>query len=127
MTASAPGRGNPARATSPTDNLAYLRIFNEMADVGLTQVELGKAVGASVRTIQNWTSGANAPAGARAQRLLDVHYIVRELRTVYTDEGVKIWLNARNRNLGRARPIDLLTEGNVDSVLEEAERIAGAM
>jgi transcriptional regulator with XRE-family HTH domain len=107
--------------------LTYLRIVEEVTESGITQAELGKAVGASLRTVQNWASGATVPAGVKAQRLLDVQYIVRELRTAYTDEGVRIWLNSRNHNLDRRRPIDLLTEGNFDAVLEEAERVAQAM
>lgn len=116
-----------AASKPPADGLTYLRIVEDVTDSGITQAELGKAVGASLRTIQNWASGSTVPAGVKAQRLLDVQYIVRALRTSYTDEGVRIWLNARNRNLDRRRPIDLLTEGEFDAVLEEAERVARAM
>lgn len=116
---------------APTDELTggltYLRIVQEVSEAGFTQVELGKAVGASSRTVQNWAAGQTVPTGVKAQRLLDLQYIVKELRTAYTDEGIRIWLNARNRNLGRHRPIDLLTAGEFDLVLEEAERVGGAM
>ncbi|HST47938.1 antitoxin Xre/MbcA/ParS toxin-binding domain-containing protein [Jatrophihabitans sp.] len=113
-------------ASTPRSNEGptYPRIVEEVTDSGVTQAELGQAVGASLRTVQNWASGATAPAGVRAQRLLDIQYIVRELRVTYTDEGVRIWLHSRNRNLGRRRPIDLLTAGDVETVLEEAEHIA---
>ena len=77
--------------------------------------------------MQNWAAGTTVPAGVKAQRLLDLQYIVRELRTAYTDEGVRIWLNARNRNLQRRRPIEMLIEGHFDDVLEQAERVSGAM
>jgi len=59
--------------------------------------------------------------------LLDVKYIVDELREVYTREGVDIWLHSRNRNLGGQRPIELLTAGNVDEVVDEAQRLSGEM
>ncbi len=55
----------------------------------------------------------------------DFDDIVEELRTAYTDEGIRIWLNSRNRNLDRQRPIDLLTSGEFDRVLREAERVGG--
>jgi len=118
-------------ATTPSEtapeNLTYLRIVEQVTGSGITQKELGSAVGASLRSVQNWVSGEAAPRGGSRKRLLDVKYIVEELRAVYTDEGVDIWLHARNRNLGSQRPIDLLTAGDVDQVVEEAQRLSGAM
>ena len=106
---------------------AYLRIVEQVTGSGITQHELGKAVGASVRSVQTWASGAATPKGVRTQRLLDVQFIVEELGSVYTEEGVEIWLRSRNRNLHGQRPIDLLTEGRIDEVVEEAQRLSGAM
>lgn len=40
---------------------------------------------------------------------------------------MQIWLHSRNRNLGAERPIDLILTDRLDEVLEEAERLAGAM
>lgn len=108
-------------------NLTYLRIVEQVTGSGISQQELGDVVGASVRSIQNWASGHAAPRGGSREKLLDVQYLVEELRNVYTDEGIEIWLRARNRNLGGTRPIDLLTAGDVDAVLDEARRLAGAM
>jgi transcriptional regulator with XRE-family HTH domain len=104
-----------------------LRIVEQVTGSGISQQELSAAVGASVRSVQNWASGSAAPRGASRERLLDVQFIVEELQSVFTVEGVEIWLHARNRNLGSARPIDLLTSGEVDRVLEEAQRLSGAM
>jgi uncharacterized protein (DUF2384 family) len=116
-------------ASHPPANrgLSFVRVLEDVTDAGITQAELGRAVGASLRTVQNWAAAATVPAGIKAQRLIDMQYIVRELRSVYTDEGVRIWLNSRNYNLDRRRPIDLLTEGKVEQVLDEAERVAQAM
>jgi transcriptional regulator with XRE-family HTH domain len=117
-----------ARIDGPSpDSLTYLRIVDDITRSGITQTELGQAVGASLRTVQNWAAGKGMPAGAKVRRLLDVQYIVRELREAYTDEGVQIWLHARNRNLGSKRPIDLLAGGEYDEVLAEAERVSAAM
>jgi transcriptional regulator with XRE-family HTH domain len=105
----------------------YLGIVEQVTGSGISQQELSAAVGASVRSVQNWASGSAAPRGASRERLLDVQFIIEELQSVFTLEGVEIWLHARNRNLGSARPIDLLTSGEVDRVLEEAQRLSGAM
>jgi len=124
-----PMAGQSARteAAGREADLTYLRIVEQVTGSGISQLELSAAVGASVRSVQNWASGSAAPRGASRERLLDVRFIVEELQSVFTVEGVEIWLHARNRNLGRARPIDLLTSGEVDRVLEEAQRLSGAM
>jgi DNA-binding transcriptional regulator YiaG len=116
-----------ARPPEAPENLTYLRIVEQVTRTGISQRELGEAVGASTRTVQNWASGQAAPRGASRERLLDVQYVMEELRDVYTDEGIEIWLRARNRNLNGERPIDLITRGDVDTVLHEAQRLAGAM
>ena len=118
---------SPGDRRHAPDSLTYLRIVEEVTDSGLTQRELGQVVGASVRTVQNWAKGDASPSGAKVKRLLDLNYLIRTLRDVYTDEGVEIWLHSKNRNLGGERPIDLLTQGNLDDVLLEAQRLSEAM
>lgn len=108
-------------------SMTYLRIIEEVSASGITRTELSKAVGAAERTVQTWAAGTSTPTGQRAQRLLDVQLIVRLLSDTYTREGIRIWLNSRNRNLGLRRPMDLLEEGDIDAVLEEANRISGGM
>jgi transcriptional regulator with XRE-family HTH domain len=94
---------------------------------GITQAELAKAVGTGPRSVQNWASGHNAPRGRSAEKLLDVHAIVGILSGSYTPEGIDIWFHSRNRNLDMRRPINLLTEGDFDRVLDEAKWVAGGM
>ncbi|HZJ07035.1 MAG TPA: hypothetical protein VFD59_16390 [Nocardioidaceae bacterium] len=116
-----------ARETDASGAMTYLRILEEVADSGITRNELSKAVGAAERTVQTWAAGTSKPSGVRVQRLLDVQLIVRLLSDTYTREGIRIWLNSRNRNLDLERPINLLESGEIDAVLEEANRISGGM
>lgn len=121
-------RDSAARSDTGIDaGLTYLRILEEVTDSGITRTELSKAVGAAERTVQTWYAGTSKPTGLRAQRLLDVQLIVRLLSDTYTREGIRIWLNSRNRNLELQRPIHLLEDGNIDAVLQEANRISGGM
>lgn len=120
-------RKGQGRVTDTSGTTTYLRILEEVADSGITRTELSKAVGAAERTVQTWAAGTSKPTGVRAQRLLDVQLIVRFLSDTYTREGIRIWLNSRNRNLGLERPINLLENGEIDAVLEEANRISGGM
>jgi hypothetical protein len=128
MTAKTSDSPTAARRSSKNEehgSLTYLRIVEEVTESGITRAELGKAVGAAERTVHTWVAGTSTPTGVRARRLLDVQLIVRMLSDVYTQEGVRIWLNSRNRNLGLERPIDLLAEGQIDAVLDEAASVAG--
>ena len=120
-------RSNTRKRAAETGTTTYLRIMEEVASSGITRAELSKAVGAHERTVQTWAAGTSQPSGSRAQRLLDVQLIVRLLSDTYTREGIRIWLHSRNRNLELDRPIDLLEGGEIDAVLEEANRIAGGM
>ncbi|BBZ51691.1 hypothetical protein MHEI_34080 [Mycobacterium heidelbergense] len=117
----------PARGASSTGSVTYMRVVDEVTRSGITQAELAKAVGAGARSVQNWASGHNAPRGKAAERLLDIRTIVELLGDSYTDEGIDIWLHSRNRNLNMRRPIDLLTEGQVDQVLDQVKWVAGGM
>ena len=113
---------NPSSGT-----VTYMRIVEDLTSAGITQSELAKAVGASVRSVQNWTSGAARPRGRSVDRLLDVAQIVKELGEVFRGEGIQIWLRSRNRNLQGRRPIEMIEEGALDEVLAEVDRtIRGA-
>ena len=116
-----------AQGTSDAGTMTYLRILEEVTGSGITRSELSRAVGAAERTVQTWAAGTSKPTGLRAQRLLDIQMIVQLLSDTYTREGIRIWLNSRNRNLALRRPIDLLEAGDIDAVLEEADRISGGM
>ena len=114
-------------SASPAGSLTYLRVVRKVADAGLSQVQIANAVGASLRTVQGWAAGTSTPKGIKAQRLLDLKYLVEELSDGHTEEGIQIWLHARNRNLEGRRPIELLAEGQTDAVVAEVDRITGGM
>jgi uncharacterized protein (DUF2384 family) len=49
------------------------------------------------------------------------------LSTVYTTEGIGVWLYGRNKLLGNQRPIDLLRDGEIERVEQAVESLrAGA-
>lgn len=49
------------------------------------------------------------------------------LSDVYTDEGIEIWLHARQRALVGQRPLDLLQQGEFEAVLTAVEHLAGGL
>lgn len=126
------GAGKASGASSggprtPPASVTYVRVVDDVTRAGITQAELAKAVGSGTRAVQNWASGQNSPRGEAAKRLLDVRTVVELLRDSYSDEGIDIWLHSRNRNLEMRRPIDLITAGQLEEVLDEAKWVAGGM
>lgn len=115
-----------AAAARTPGNVSYMRIVDDVTATVITQSELAHAVGTSVRTVQNWTRGS-APRGQTAIRLVDMQYLVGELRDVYNDDAIQIWLRSRNRNLEGERPLELIAKGRYDEVLAEAQTIVRGM
>lgn len=120
-------RNAAAERPAESASVTYMRVVEEVTKAGFTQAELAKAVGTGPRAVQNWASGQNAPRGEAVKRLLDVRTVVELLSDSYTDEGIDIWLHARNRNLDMHRPIDLIVEGQIEKVIDEAKWVAGGM
>lgn len=90
--------------------------------------ELARVVSVQPRQVQHWAAGNYRPSGAVRDRLLEVDFVVELLADVYDDEGIEIWLHARNRTLDNQRPLDLLMEGRFSVVVQAVERLAsGAM
>jgi len=123
---------NPTTAAhsepSLTDSGLYARIVADLRERALTTQELADVIGVNARQITNWASGHNVPKGARRDRLLEVDYIVKQLREVYTREGAEIWLHGRKRSLDGERPIDLMRDGRFQTVVNAVERLrSGAM
>jgi uncharacterized protein (DUF2384 family) len=106
----------------------YARIVEEVRDSGLSTTDIARVVGVAERQVRNWTSAANTPSGRNRDRLLELHYVTRLLRDIYTQEGAEIWLHGRKRSLAGRRPVDMLAEGSYDEVLDAIERLhSGAM
>lgn len=109
-------------------DVMYPKIVGELRGRLFSAAELAVLTGVSERQIQRWASGASRPEGDNRTKLLEVHYVVEQLRDVYTDEGIEIWLHGRNKSLNGKRPIALLEEGHIDEVLGLIDQLhMGAM
>ena len=106
----------------------FSKVVEDVRSVAITTRELARITGVDERQVYNWLSGTSRPGAEKKDKLLEVYYIVSELREVYTPEGADIWIHARNRGLGGAKPIDLLADGDFQAVLAAIERLkTGAM
>lgn len=113
---------------SGASEILYARVVDDVRDGGLTTAEMAGLIGVAERQVRNWGAGENTPSGRNRDKLLQLHYVARQLRDIYTREGAEIWLHGRKRSLQGRRPVDLLAEGEYDEVLAAVERLhAGAM
>jgi len=106
---------------------SFPSLVEEIRRSGLTAAEIGQITGVRERQVQNWASGASRPGAETRDRLVDVHYIVRQLEEVYRPDGIEIWLHSRNSELDGRRPIDMLIGGTFEPVVHSVLRLrAGA-
>jgi len=107
---------------------SYPAIVDEIRRNGVSLTEISQIAGVGQRQVQHWLAGTSRPTGETRDRLVDVHYIVRQLSEVYRPEGIEIWMHARNTGLGGERPIDMLINGQFKDVVHAVDRLAvGAM
>jgi transcriptional regulator with XRE-family HTH domain len=106
---------------------SYVSLVQEIR-TSLSVSEIAAVTGVKERQVQHWAAGSSRPRDETRDRLVDVHYLVRQLAEVYRPEGIEIWLHARNRELDGSRPIDLLVAGDFEPVVHAVERLkSGAM
>lgn len=112
-------------ATRGVPSTLYRHVVADARQAGLKVAEIGDITGVSERAVQNWANGTSRPEGANRDRLLELKYVIEQLSDVYTEEGIDIWLHARQRALEGQRPIDLLRAGDFEIVLQLVDRLAG--
>ena len=109
--------------SQPAADVMYPRVVGELRGGALSTAEIGVLTGVSERQVQRWAAGSSRPDGDSRARLLELKYVVDQLREVYTEDGVEIWLHGRNRGLAGQRPLALLEAGEFGVVLEAIERL----
>jgi len=115
-------------AETAASGFSFPSLVEEIRANGLTAAEIGQITGVRERQVQNWAAGSSRPTAETRDRLVDIHYLVRQLRNVYLAQGVEIWLHARNPELNDQRPIDMLVEGRFEPVVHAVQRLrSGAM
>jgi transcriptional regulator with XRE-family HTH domain len=114
----APGASTAlARAVEARDVLAVLR-----EDFGLTQQALAEACGVSGRTVRSWEGGTQLRR-RHDDRLRLLVALILELSGTLTPEGVRQWLAARNWQLNRCRPLEVLGAGDDGAVFAAARSL----
>lgn len=117
------GSGSEAREIS-----LYSRIVGDIREAAITAAEVAEITHVGERQVQHWAAGTHRPSGTTRDRLLELKYVIEQLRDVYTPEGVEIWIHGRNQSLSGAKPLELLKAGRFEEVLSVIGRLkSGAM
>lgn len=101
-----------------------VRGLSELAQ--LTQSEVGRIVNASPRTVARWVAGEVEPQPGARDRLLELHYVARQLVDVLglTPSDANVWLFEPNQLLQGDTPAARLAHGEFRTVLGLIEALA---
>ncbi len=88
--------------------------------LGLTQTEMGRALGVSLRTIQNWEKEANA---GRGHLLRDLQELMAILSDVLPESAIPAWLRSENNSFAGKRPIESILDGRTRDIINEFRRL----
>jgi DNA-binding XRE family transcriptional regulator len=100
----------------PVDN----RLHAMRERLGLTQTEMGRALGVSLRTIQNWEKDGNA---GRGHLLRDLQELIAILSDVLPESDIPDWLRSENNSFGRKCPIEVILDGRTRDIINEFRRL----
>lgn len=90
---------------------------------GVSQTVIAEVTLVDPRSVHSWKAGAS-PRRPKYDRLATLRDVVTILDDSLTHRGISQWLDARNRYLDGARPIEILAEGRLDEVIQAATSYA---
>jgi uncharacterized protein (DUF2384 family) len=79
--------------------------------------EVAQMLGTTPQTLYRWRNNQTEPRRKHLQRVLDLHYVAEELAGLYEPDEARMWLFSRHRLLGGRRPVELIGEGHIDTVV----------
>ena len=104
---------------------AVARIVDDLRTRGgLKGTDLANITEVSQATVSRWAAGKASPHPKTQLVISDLKYVVDRLADFYTPEETRIWLYAKHPLMDGARAIDLIHDGQTDSVLTVIESLA---
>ena len=85
---------------------------------GVREGEMAELLGTSAQTLHRWRKASVEPQRAHVQRIADLEYVAQDLAELYAPDEARFWLYSRNRLLDGQRPVDLISRGELDPVLQ---------
>jgi uncharacterized protein (DUF2384 family) len=90
----------------------------------LSDVQIGKAVGAAPSTVRDWFALRSSPTGSRAERVAELAEIIDRLARVIQPQYIPVWLSKPIEALDDYKPLELIARGQarrVAQVISELE------
>src|SRR2546428_12486535 len=82
----------------------------------LSDVQIGRAVGAAPSTVRDWFALRSSPTGLRAERVAELSEIVDRLARVIEPDFIPLWLLKPIEALDDYKPLGLIAAGDARSV-----------
>jgi transcriptional regulator with XRE-family HTH domain len=82
----------------------------------LSDLQIGRAVGAAPSTVRDWFARRSSPTGTRAERVAELAEIVDRLTRVMDPSYIPVWLLRPIEALGNRKPLDLIALGQARRV-----------
>jgi len=103
---------------------AVAKIIEDLEERGgLKKVDVANIATVSPATVSRWSAGTAFPHPKTQLVISDLRYVVERLAELYSPAETRVWLYARHRLLGGARPIDLIHQARTDEVLAVIESL----
>lgn len=80
--------------------------------------DVARVSGAHPRSVSRWQSSDAAPRRESEERLLELKAVVDLLRRVVREDAARLWLRAPNPELSYEKPLDLITAGRYQRVID---------
>lgn len=92
-------------------------------------VDVARVSDTNPRSVTRWKAEAAVPRREAEERLLELRAVVDLARRVMRDNAARFWLRSPNPDLGYEKPLDLITQGQyqrvIDLLLALAEGVTG--
>jgi uncharacterized protein (DUF2384 family) len=82
----------------------------------LSDVQIGRAVGAAPSTVRDWFAKRSSPTGSRAERVAELAEIVDRLGRVMQPDYIPVWLSKPIEALDDRKPLELIARGDARRV-----------
>jgi uncharacterized protein (DUF2384 family) len=93
------------------------RLENISHKMGTKEQELADMLGTTPQSLWRWRKDEATPKTEHLRRILDLAFAADELAELYTPDEARVWLFERHRLIDGRRPVELITAGEIETVL----------
>ncbi|GAA1127089.1 hypothetical protein [Arthrobacter flavus] len=95
----------------------FVKVFNRY---GVSLTDIAEVVHEDLTVVSGWEAGGTRPGTKVQTKLIGLRDIIMVLSDSLSAPGVGQWLHASNRILDDERPLDALSQGRDQTVMEAA-------